>query len=110
VDSTTIRDYITRRVRIAFGVGFAAWLIAAFSTAAHSGGAVPSAFFVAGVLMAAAVVHVTWFVRCPWCSAYLGQTVATPIAFPWGRRQMKFCPYCAVSLDEPVSRGPIKGG
>jgi len=111
MDSQTIRDYIKRRVRLAFAVLIAAWLAFPVSIAAtHGRGPAPSLALLAGAVFCGVIVYLNWFVKCPRCGARLGQTIAMPLAFSWGRRQMNFCPYCAVSLDEPVSRGPIIGG
>jgi hypothetical protein len=109
MESQTIRSYIKRRVRIAFAVAFVAWLSFPLSGAANHGRAQPVVFIVSGAIFVGVILYLTWFVRCPRCSANLGQTVAMPLAFSWGQRQMKYCPYCAVSLDEPVSHGPIIG-
>jgi hypothetical protein len=112
VDSQTIRDYIKRRVRLAFAAAFAAWLSIPLFVFANKGKEPIPVVLVAVAIPVffGVILYMTWFLRCPRCRANLGQTVAVPIAFRWGRRKMNFCPYCGVSLDEPVSHGPTIGG
>lgn len=44
-------------------------------------------------------------VKCPKCKANLGRTIAMPLSLSWGSGpKINFCPYCAVSLDEPATQ------
>ena len=39
-------------------------------------------------------------------ASWLGQAIAMPTAFRLLGPQVKFCPFCGVSLDEPMEPGP----
>ena len=105
----TIRDYIRRRVWWCLGIGFAGWALIPFGSALAS--ALPKpilpgalSFSVVGALVfAGAMLVMQRIVKCPKCLARLGRTIAMPLAFSWGSGpKIGFCPYCGVSLDEPV--------
>ena len=99
----TIRDYIKRRVRWAAGIGFGGWLLFAISGPLEL---VPRPmlplFATIGVIGFGGAILSIMFIRCPKCSASLGQTIAMPTALRIGGRQVNFCPYCGVNLDEPM--------
>jgi len=58
---------------------------------------------VGAILFAGAILAMQWTLKCPKCKARVGQTIAMPLAFSWGAGpKINFCPYCGVSLDEPV--------
>ena len=113
----TIREYIKRRVYWCAAVGFGGWLICALSVATSRDKQYPL-FFTGGIVcFAGAILALQWIVRCPKCEARLAHTVGMAVAFQWGiRGTVNFCPYCGVSLDEPVphadpvaeSQNPIK--
>jgi len=46
------------------------------------------------------------FIRCPKCRARLGQTIAMQTAMRFSRwsPEVKYCPFCGVSLDEPMDK------
>jgi hypothetical protein len=101
----TIRDYIKRRVQWGFGIAFASWLFLAI-TASFSGprpGFLP--FF--GILGFMGAIVSFLFIRCPKCGARLGQTIAIQTGMRLTRwsPKVKYCPFCGVSLDEPMPPG-----
>jgi len=63
------------------------------------------AVFISGVVLLMSV-------KCPKCSVRLGQA-ASGAAYGYrgwvrrGRRKVNFCPFCGVSLDEPVPQKPV---
>jgi hypothetical protein len=94
----SIRDYLTRRVRWAMGVGLCAWL--AMAASAASGVRNPLVVFAGMLTFGGAIISTLW-IKCPRCSVRLGQSIAGTLAIPMLRPQPNFCPYCGVSLDEP---------
>jgi hypothetical protein len=99
----TIRDYIKRRVRWGFGIAVASWLFVAFTSNMGFGGPTPGYLPFIGLFgfMGAAVSFL--LIRCPRCRVRIGQTIAVPAAFRLSGPQVKYCPYCGVSLDEPMA-------
>ena len=106
----TIRDYIKRRARWGFGIAIAAWLVVAIS--GNMGFRFPGARFVAigGAFGFMGAILSFLFIRCPKCRARLGQTIAMPTALRFSRwsPQVNYCPYCGVSLDEPIPPAPYQ--
>lgn len=104
----TIRQYIRRRAAVVLGVVFGTWLSIGILGAATRG-AVPvfaAAMAAAFVVFFVVIVYLTFFLRCPRCSARVGQTIAWAVVLKWGWQQrVNFCPYCGVKLDEPVDNG-----
>jgi hypothetical protein len=98
----TIRDYIKRRVRWAMAIGLCSWLVLAVLGPLGFHGSQLPAFAIIGVIVFIGAILSVQFIRCPRCSAPLGQTIAIPMALRLGGRQVKFCPYCGVNLDEPM--------
>jgi len=102
----TIRAYVKARVRWCLALALGGWLLIALGGALAARlpddlprGLLPLAGF---VLFFGAILAMQWIVRCPKCQAKLGQTIAMPLAFSWGRGpKVNFCPYCGVNLDEP---------
>ncbi|MGD0504992.1 MAG: hypothetical protein ABSD02_19830 [Steroidobacteraceae bacterium] len=109
----TIRDFIKRRTRIFFGMAIAGWLVCAGSMIVSENAqckpgcgnvrpAPPTGLFLGVPLFAGAILGMTFFIKCPRCSARLGQfSMQTPFSFG---RQINFCPYCGVSFDEPCQK------
>jgi hypothetical protein len=97
----TIRDYLKHRTRLVMGAGFAGWLLLPVSAIVTGGRGPPALFFLLGFgVFAGAIVLFLFVVRCPKCNAPFGQ-LAGEIAFRFGvRRQVNYCPYCGVSMDE----------
>jgi hypothetical protein len=101
----TIRDYIKRRVRWGFGIAFASWLLLPASQLLGIFQKVAQlTLTLIGVFGFMGAILSFLFIRCPKCHARLGQTIAMPAAFRLFGPQVKYCPYCAVSLDEPMDR------
>ena len=98
----TIRDYLKRRTRRIMAVGIGGWLLCALAMSVLGQGATGPGplFFVGFAVFGGAIITLLFFVKCPKCKARFGQ-LGPEIAFRvWGRRQVNFCPYCGVSLDE----------
>ena len=54
-------------------------------------------------LFGGAILALQTVVKCPKCKARLGQTIAMPLALSIrSGPKVNFCPFCGVSLDEPV--------
>jgi hypothetical protein len=98
----TIRDYIKRRVRWAMGIGISSWLLVALLGPLGFHSNVLPVFAIVGVVGFGGAILSIQFIRCPKCKAPLGQTIAMPMALRVGGRQVNFCPYCGVQLDEPM--------
>lgn len=105
----TIRRYIKRRVWWCTAIAAGGWLM--FPLATSIGKYLPEgipqdAVSLAGMLLfVGAILTMQRIVRCARCKARLAQTIAMHVAFNWGSGpKVKFCPYCGVSLDEPVPR------
>jgi hypothetical protein len=103
----TIREYIKRRVRLAMGIGIGSWVLLAVVGPLGAGGyrlvqsMLPFFAIIGAIGFGGAIISIM-FIRCPKCRASLGQTVAMPTAMRLSGRQVNFCPYCGVSLDEPM--------
>jgi hypothetical protein len=98
----TIRDRIKRRVRSWLLIAVGGWLLFALATAMGRGKTDLPLIALGFTLFAAAILGIHTTVRCPKCSARLGQTIAMPLAFNIGwSPPINFCPYCGVSLDQP---------
>jgi hypothetical protein len=93
----TIRDYLKRRVRWCWGIGIGGWVIIATSIGTRPDQPIIS---IVGFLMFGGAILAMQWIKCPRCSARLGQ-IAIMLAIPWLKPQPNFCPYCGVSLDEP---------
>ena len=109
----TIRSYIKARVRLCFAIGIAGWLLIPLGEAIAKNlpeGIPPFAFPVVGFLVFGGAMFVMQrIVKCPKCKTNLGRTIAMPLALSWGSGpKINFCPYCAVSLDEPLPQTAAK--
>jgi hypothetical protein len=98
----TIRDYIKRRVWWGFGIAFASWLFVAFTGSMGFEGPRLGYLPFIGVFGFMGAILTFLSIRCPKCHAWIGQTIAMPAAFRVMGPQVKYCPFCAVSLDEPM--------
>jgi hypothetical protein len=96
----TIRQHIRRRVRwalIAFVVLFAGTFLLP-----HKAGPLAVVLGVAGTIGAMVAYCSVVFLRCPKCKANIGTSIVVPTAFRLFGREVKYCPYCAVSLDSEM--------
>jgi hypothetical protein len=113
----TIRDQIKRRARWMVVVSFGGFLI--IGSTALFGVDRPQRVIVAlgWLIFLGGLVAMRW-IKCPKCSARIGQTIAMPLAFPrFLVQRPNHCLYCGVSLDDPMphaaqvaveSQNPIK--
>jgi hypothetical protein len=109
MSEATLRQYLKRRVWWCAGVAICGWLLLALASAIgkHMPDGVPAGgIVVAGFLLfGGAIFALQRIVKCPKCKARLGQTIAMPLAFSWGRGpKVNFCPYCGVNLDQAMPR------
>jgi hypothetical protein len=100
----TIRDYIKRRVRWGFGIAFASWAFVAATSNMGFGGTRPGFLPFIGLFGFIGATLSFLFIRCRKCRARIGQTIAIPAAIRISRwsSEVKYCPYCAVNLDEQI--------
>src|SRR5215472_1426878 len=103
----TIRRYLKRRVWWCAGIALCGWLLFPVGemVSPQLPDSVPKAAIPAlgMIIFVGAILAMQWTLRCPKCKARVGQTIAMPLAFSWGRGpKINFCPYCGISLDEPV--------
>jgi hypothetical protein len=106
----TMRDVLKRKIRWLFGIGLGAWLMMPLGMAIlrvdpQPHGKAPPLLIIVGTVVFGAAILLIQRVKCPKCATPLGQ-IAPAIAFSW-RRRINYCPYCGVSLDEPVPHRPI---
>jgi hypothetical protein len=101
----TIRQHLNRRIRWLGAAGLGGWLLVAAAAGLFSGhrsGGPPSPLFFAGFALFGGAMLLIQRVRCPKCSTPLGQ-IATQMAFSlFRKRKINYCPYCGVSLEEPM--------
>src|ERR1700742_4714067 len=103
----TIRQYIKRWVRwslVAFIVLACAIAFLPHRVPSKIAAVIGGVATVVGLGAYLAVI----LLRCPRCSANIGMTIAVPTAVHMFGRRIKFCPYCATSLDEPLQRGSLE--
>jgi hypothetical protein len=94
----TIRDYIKRRVRWTMAIGLGGFILFAFG----GGAAGVPIFAIIGAIGFGGAILLIGNIRCPRCRASLGQTIAMPVGMYFVSDKVNFCPYCGVSLDEPM--------
>lgn len=98
----TISDAIKAKLRKATIIGFLFWLAFAASIFAQKDGGM---FFVSLIPFAGfggTILYILFFIKCPRCSAPLGQ-VAMSSRTPFsGKTKLNFCPNCGVNLNEPA--------
>lgn len=106
----TIRDRIKRRVRWCMGVALGGWLVFPLATAstAAAGKPRPELMVLGFLLFGGAILALQWLVKCPRCSQRMGQEIGMRIGLSVFRKPPNFCPYCGVSLDEPVTQAKVE--
>jgi DNA-directed RNA polymerase subunit RPC12/RpoP len=101
----SIRDYLKRRVRLTMAIGLGGWLLVAVAMGSTHGKEPPPPLLIAGFVMFGGAILILQWIRCPRCSARLGQCITMGLGFNLsilGRKKSpNFCPYCGVSLDQP---------
>jgi hypothetical protein len=97
----TIREYIKRRVRWAL-IAFVGLFIGSFFLDRKGDPTAVAAIGVIGTIGAMVAYCSVVFLRCPKCRANIGTTIVVPTAFRLFGREVKYCPYCAVSLDSEM--------
>jgi hypothetical protein len=104
--AVTISEFIDRRKANVKLVVFPLWLLGFVMVAwgGKHGPWTPVTSFGVGVALVAGTVYLAFVatIRCPKCRARLGQTIAVPAAFRLSGPQVKYCPYCGVSLDDSM--------
>lgn len=101
----SIRQIIRRRVKWLIGMAALGWVLLIVSISLEPG---PpwQPLRIAGLGLFFGAVVLMQLIKCPNCSSRLGQ-IGTSIGFAWRgrlgwRRQVKFCPYCGIDIDQPV--------
>jgi hypothetical protein len=102
----TIRNFIKRRVWALGAVAVSGWLLFPVSSVIDQEHHMPVIGICAALLFGGAILLLQLWVRCPKCSKRLGQTIAMPVALGGKKNAPNFCPYCAVSLDDPMPQAP----
>src|SRR5579862_8994416 len=104
--SETIRQSIKRRTLTRLAAGVALWLLFAvipffvipqFPTSQY---AFPTV--IAGAICFMVALFLARHIRCPKCGRQIGRTVGLLVAFTSARQGPRECPYCHVSLDQPM--------
>jgi uncharacterized membrane protein YjfL (UPF0719 family) len=90
----TIRQYIRRRVGWGFAAFFGAFVVSSIVSALIGKGNVAIA-----ISLIAGLIGITGYF-----SSNISMTIAIPTAARLFGRKVQFCPYCAVSLDEPIDK------
>jgi hypothetical protein len=103
--NATIRSYIKYRVRWCLAVGIGGWVIIASAIGSRADN--PLINILGFLIFGGAMLALQW-IKCPRCSARLGQ-IGMALAAPVFRPQPNFCPYCGVNFDEPRTREPAAG-
>jgi FtsH-binding integral membrane protein len=99
----TIRTRIKRRVRWFLAIGLLAWLSIPLWLSVTRAREQPYVPFAAMAVFASAALGMQFFVRCPKCKVRLGQ-IGVQVGIGFLKPTVNFCPYCGVSLDEPLPR------
>jgi hypothetical protein len=97
----TIRQYVKRRLFLAFAIAVTA-ILAMVLTGTSRAGHVPLAVLIGFPVFALAGLLINLGIRCPKCKGNLGITVVPAILTFSKKHKVKYCPFCAASLDEEV--------
>ena len=89
---TTIRETLSTQLFRAKVVSFGSWVLIAAGYFLPKGSALQTLVLVAFLCFAGSVLYIIYFVKCPKCSARLGQAMS-------GMSKPNFCPGCGVSFD-----------
>jgi hypothetical protein len=98
----TIRDYIRARARPFFALAFVAIALFVFAQLANIDPSFRRVLFFAAL----GIYLVAWYrlyaTKCPRCNNRLNNIASQVGLSRGGRPVAKLCPYCGVSLDEPL--------
>jgi hypothetical protein len=97
----TIREYISKRTRIALGIAFGGWLF--FLVAGVVGTRYldnPLIVMIGFLVFGGAVIYMALFIKCPRCGFRLGQAGMILVFRRTGAQSVNFCAHCGVSFDE----------
>jgi len=98
----TIREALLRKKRwgtVPFGV---AWLLALLIISQAANKSLPLVIILPVVVVIAAVIYLSFFIRCPRCRGNIGILNVSVSKTVRLLPPISFCPYCGVSLDEPL--------
>jgi len=96
----TNRQYIKRRVRVALAIAIGFWLLISF--VAHAAGSLAPILGVLGTAAFFGAYLSILLIRCQECRARISTSIAIPVAFHLFGSEIKVCPYCSQSLDDPI--------
>lgn len=104
----TIRALILRRYDRLVLIGFGCWLSAGALIIASQARVVPDwLVFVPVAGFVACALSLFFAIRCPRCRGSFGHLAGyLKPRFAFIARPVNYCPYCGVSLDEPVAASP----
>lgn len=97
----TIRQYIKQRSRWGL-LGFVTFSVVTLLLSFDKQGTLAVVAGTVGSMAGLAAYVSVFFLRCPKCKANIGTSIVVPTAFRLFGREVKYCPYCAVNLDDPM--------
>lgn len=103
ISHDTIRSHLKRKVRrilLLCGCGLVLFVLGPL--AMETGKGFVWFPFVGWAMFMAGIITVQWFTKCPKCETRLGQEMSWKIGARFWGKAPNFCPYCGVSLDEPL--------
>ena len=99
----TIRQFLRRRVTWAYLIGIAGGLALWVAHWSRDEVLAEAATIFGVVAVVGGVLFLNFALRCPKCKGNLAVTAVSAVYSVWGKRRVKFCQYCGVSIDERVS-------
>lgn len=73
--SESIRDYLKRRTRLTMAIGVGGWLLLGIAMGSTHAKEPPPSLLIVGFLMFGGAILFLQWIRCPRCSARLGQCI-----------------------------------